>query len=676
MKKRNLILNLSIVIIALLGLTLSSCGGGKGKGDKPSPSGSTVSLDVTSVSINVGASQSVKVTASANWTATPSSKDVTVSPSSGAKGTTQVAISLSSSASQDSYTVTFKCGSSSSTVTVKKSGGGGGTGTITINPTELSIPAAAGNGTVNLTCSGSWTINVNNKPDWVTKVSPTSGTGNQTITITTTANTERVSKTYIMTVSSGTNTASIIVAKEAAPNSAPTKPSNLAPKGSNVDRFPNFTWTASTDANNDQIKYTVQYSTDNTNWKTVETTEKTSLLPKSSFAENTTYYWKVIANDGYEGGRTESDVVSFTTGTAKKYYDDCEVSVYQTGTVANPVVLTFTGDGYTQELHEYGGQFDTEMNAGIEAFFAIEPYKTYRHYFTIYKIAAYSNEAGMSSGSTDWTEATNKVDTRFRCSWEGGSSTGIGCDAGLVVDVISKVPPFKGLTGQALYNKLSYSPTSILINTNQYAGTNIFYRGLGGYTIGGFGILSIAQTPARHPKGSGYGDSWNTLRHEFGGHGFGLLADEYVYYSSQTIPDSDKSRRQTWKSYGLIGCYGNVTFTNVEEDCEWAQFIGRPEYADAHIGLYEGALMYGLGVWRPEVASCMIDNRPHFNTQSRWQIYRRIKLTAQETPTLEDFIANDNDKVQSFTQAPQTKSSGYRMPYPPIMYDEFGRRVK
>lgn len=669
MRRKFALLVLSTLIISVFAFTLSSCGGGGSK-EKPSPSGSSVTPSVSGLNITAGGSGTLTISATANWTATASSSEVKVSPNKGSKGTTTVTISLASGATKNSYTVTFKCGSNSSTVTITK---GGGSSSITVTPTEVVINAEAGTGTATITCSGNWTISTANKPDWVSDVKPTSGQGNGSVTITTKANTERVTKSYIMEVSSGSYKANIVVVKKAAENKAPTKPTNLAPTGSNIDRFPELSWTASTDPDSDEIKYTIQYSKDNSTWTTLDAKTATKYIPKKSFDANTTYYWKVVASDGYTNGKTESDVASFTTGTAKKYYDDCEVSVYQTGTVAKPVVLIFTGDGYTQELHQYGGQWDQEMNKGIEALFTIEPYKTYRNYFTIYKIAAYSNEVGMSSGSSDWDKATNKVDTRFKCSWEGGNSTSIGCDAGLVIDVVQNVPSVDASTFETIVNSLSWSPISILINTNEYAGTNSFIRGFntssGTFWLGGFGILSIAKTPARHPAGSGYGDSWNTLRHEFGGHGFGLLGDEYVYYQ-ETIPTSAITNCESWKEDSPIGCYGNITFKNDPAQCEWAQFIGLEGYEQAQIGLYAGAMMYAQGVWRSEYISCMWDNRPHYNTQSRWQIYRRIKITAGETPTLEDFVAHDVDRWDTTSSsAPATKSNVYRRHTPPMQYD-------
>ena len=54
----------------------------------------------------------------------------------------------------------------------------------------------------------------------------------------------------------------------------------------------------------------------------------------------------------------------------------------------------------------------------------------------------------------------------------------------------------------------------------------------------------------------------------------------------------------------------------------------------------------------------MINNIPHFNTFSRWKIYCRIKITAGETPTVEDFVAHDFDKTNSYgSAAPATKAA-------------------
>ncbi len=39
----------------------------------------------------------------------------------------------------------------------------------------------------------------------------------------------------------------------------------------------------------------------------------------------------------------------------------------------------------------------------------------------------------------------------------------------------------------------------------------------------------------------------------------------------------------------------------------------------------------------------MKNNKPYFNVQSRWLIYKRIKMTVGESYSLSDFMENDNE---------------------------------
>ena len=347
-------------------------------------------------------------------------------------------------------------------------------------------------------------------------------------------------------------------------------------------------------------------------------------------------------------------------------------SITEVSSTSRPFKLIYTGDGYTQDLYKYGGQFDEEIDKGIKALFQVEPYKYYYNYFAVYKVAAYSNEAGMSSGSTNWDEATTKVDTKFKCSWEGGNSTGIGCDTKTVEEYAAKCPGYKGATDAETRTNLSWSPISVIINADQYAGTNIWSSGMGGMKM-----ISIAQTPARHPSSGSYGGFEYTLRHEYGGHGIGLLGDEYVYYSSTAYPHNEESTFRYWQG---IGAYCNTYLPNWDatnngwysdyENCNlgltpkvegenWKTFADMTDiYGACNIKLHAGSAIYGVGVYRSENSSCMINNIPHFNTISRWKIYCRIKITAGETPTVEDFVAHDFDKTNSYgSAAPATKAA-------------------
>lgn len=667
-----------ISMLGMISLISVSCGGGKG-GDKPGPAPTTETLSAnpTTLTLAAGSSGQISITSNVAWTVSAPS-GYTATPTSGNNNGT-ITVTASSSATGGTLTVKGKSKSVSVTLTSSASGN------ITIDPESVTIPAAAGNATFKINCTGAWSITLPSpKPVWLASVTPSSGNGNATVTINTTANPDKTKGQTFLTIKSGSNTKYLTITKEPAPNTPPTKPTGLNPTGSNVETITTFSWNASTDGNGDKIKYTIMLSKDNINWTSFNPTEKTSMMNPTELEKNTTYYYKVMADDGFEGGKVESDAVTFTTGSTKTYWADGEVRLYEVNSdgsvtevssTSRPFKLIYTGDGYTQDLFKYGGQFDQEIDAGIKALFEIEPYRYYYNYFAIYKVAAYSNEAGMSSGSTKWADASTKVDTKFKCSWQGGNSTGIGCDLDIVIEYAAKVPGIGASTLDQIYTNLSWSPVSIIINADQYAGTNIWSRLS---NTGGMRMISVAQTPARHPSTSSYGGFAYTLRHEYGGHGIGLLGDEYVYYNTTAYPQANESDFRTWQS---LGAYTNTYLPNWDsanstwystsdpEHCNlgltptidganWKTFADKTEYTTCNIGLHAGSAMYGVGIYRSENSSCMINNIPHFNTFSRWRIYCRIKKTAGETPSVEDFIAHDFDKTNSYgSAAPSTKSA-------------------
>lgn len=664
-----------MAVLGIVSLISVSCGGGS-KGDKPGPAPTTENLSVSpsTLSLAAGASGQISVTSNVAWTVSAPS-GYTATPTSGSNNGT---ITVKASATAAGGTLTVKGKSKSASVTLTST-----SGTITLEPESISIPSEATGVTFKINCSGTWSVTLPNpKPTWLTGVTPSSGTGNATVTVNTGKYLEKTKDQTFLTIKSGSNTKYFTITKEAAKNNPPSKPTGLKPSGSNVETITTFSWNASTDPDpSDKVQYTVMLSKDNSNWKSFDPTEKTSVLNTVEMEKNTTYYYKVVADDGYEGGKVESDVVTFTTGSTKSYWADGEVRLYEinpdgsiteVSSTSRPFKLIYTGDGYTQDLYKYGGQFDEEIDKGIKALFQVEPYKYYYNYFAVYKVAAYSNEAGMSSGSTNWDEATTKVDTKFKCSWEGGNSTGIGCDTKTVEEYAAKCPGYKGATDAETRTNLSWSPISVIINADQYAGTNIWSSGMGGMKM-----ISIAQTPARHPSSGSYGGFEYTLRHEYGGHGIGLLGDEYVYYSSTAYPHNEESTFRYWQG---IGAYCNTYLPNWDatnngwysdyENCNlgltpkvegenWKTFADMTDiYGACNIKLHAGSAIYGVGVYRSENSSCMINNIPHFNTFSRWKIYCRIKITAGETPTVEDFVAHDFDKTNSYgSAAPATKAA-------------------
>lgn len=504
-----------------------------------------------------------------------------------------------------------------------------------------------------ITSNTAWKISSSSLPEWIKEISPLSGTGNSNITVTVNDSNNRTGKnSYILKIEySGTFT-SVVIEQDVALNNAPSAPTGLVPENgaTNVSRIPLFEWNASTDAENDKINYTVSFSKDKTSWKSISAGTMLSSSVNSTtgaLEPNTVYYYKITADDGYNNSKTESDIMSFTTGDSDAYGDG-EFKVCFKSSKPSPIKLVFTGDGYLPEHFKYGGLFDTDTDEAIEGLFSIEPYKSYKEYFSVYKIAAYSKESGISNTSKNITK-----DTKFKCVMEGGSSTGISCDDKIVFSHVLGIPDITE-------NDLKNNSIAVIINEDVYAGTCIMYSD----------GRSVGMIPVYRSSGSNQTKFVNVVCHEFGGHGFGRLADEYRYYDVEIESDM-KSTLSTWQGFGY---YLNLSLTSDKTKVPWAQFIGLNGYS--HVGVYSGGFQYTKGVWRSEAISCMEDNRMYFNTQSRYLIVERIMDIAKEDFSLEKFLQKDVQKTDNTSTSSNTKGGWEGVPYdfvplaPPIMIVE------
>lgn len=83
----------------------------------------------------------------------------------------------------------------------------------------------------------------------------------------------------------------------------------------------------------------------------------------------------------------------------------------------------------------------------------------------------------------------------------------------------------------------------------------------------------------------------------------------------------------------------NLDFTNDTSAILWKDFIGTDKYE--MVGAYEGGFEYQYGVWRPEENSCMNNNIPYFNAQSRWCITKRIMELSDIQYNIQKFMEDD-----------------------------------
>lgn len=290
-------------------------------------------------------------------------------------------------------------------------------------------------------------------------------------------------------------------------------------------------------------------------------------------------------------------------------YTDGDVFCIQKSTIGN-INLILMGDGFTSQHMTTGGHYENSVKQAMDYFFSIEPYSTYKDYFNVYMVVA---ESDTDEIGDKYSSGMGFKYTKFQTAY--GSGTEIVCNDEIVFEYALKVP---GLDGDNPYFVI------VIVNDDKYAGTCYLYpEG-----------KSIALCPmSTKPSPQGFED---LIHHEAGGHGFGFLVDEYVYYQSE-IPQSSVEDLKQWQKSGF---YLNIDFTSDLNKIIWNDFVGLDGYE--MVGAYEGADKYQFGVWRCEENSCMNNNIPYYNVQSRWIIYQKIMELSGCEYSREEFLKNDN----------------------------------
>lgn len=315
----------------------------------------------------------------------------------------------------------------------------------------------------------------------------------------------------------------------------------------------------------------------------------------------------ILCNERFE--LSDTLYIIQEAGGENYQFQDGEYLQLQQATRGNGVNLIIIGDGFTKKDLVHGSRYENTMQQAANYFFTIEPYQSYRDYFNIYMVIAESEEAGVSINDTFGRKINNKFSTTF------GDGTSITCNDELCFEYARKIkdlPKDKPLT------------IVMPLNSTKYAGTTYLYSN-------GNSIALCPMSTEASPN-----DFEGLIHHEAGGHGFGFLCDEYVYYNAQ-MPESRKNDLREWQK---LGFQCNLDFTDNLSTILWKDFIGIDKYAQ--VGAYEGGYEYQYGVWRSEVNSCMNNNIPYYNAQSRWSIVSRIMKLAEVDFTVQDFIEADH----------------------------------
>ncbi|MEA5006898.1 MAG: BACON domain-containing carbohydrate-binding protein [Rikenellaceae bacterium] len=312
-------------------------------------------------------------------------------------------------------------------------------------------------------------------------------------------------------------------------------------------------------------------------------------------------------------------------------YSDGSWTKLHSATRGAGIDLVFMGDGYTA-ADIVAGKYVTDINTAVSHYFDIEPYRSYREYFNIYMVYAFSQESGI-------TYLNDKVNTKFNTKFLSETGTNMTTNSGLCNTYAQVVP----LVDNTKTNVV------LIANSNRYAGTCCM-------SASGSSVAICPLSPLDYPY-----DFRGIIQHEACGHGFGQLADEYINYTGE-IPASEVANLRTVQGYGM---YLNVDATNDRATVLWKHFFSDPVYS--YVSTYEGGYYYSKGIWRAESGSLMINNIRYINAPSREIIVKRIKRMAGEQYTFTEFRAKDRNELSPATKAASLIVDPSKFLAPPII---------
>ena len=309
-----------------------------------------------------------------------------------------------------------------------------------------------------------------------------------------------------------------------------------------------------------------------------------------------------------------------STLTIEQYdyaYGDGSVITEQTHSKGGGIPLVFMGDCYDAADIARGAYLsDTEEAIGY--FFDVEPYKTYKDYYDIYIVFGKSEDSGVGTVNTI-REA--KFGTQY--SLTGGALQNSGTEAFAYAKLAdSDIDITKGLV-------------VMVLNSSDYGGVTYMWND-------GSAIAICPKSTDPYPN-----DFRGIVQHEAGGHGFGKLADEYIYVNGFIDACScDYPHLNVFLGAKANGWYKNLSEKSNRDAVPWSHLMYHPAYSNT-VDIYEGGFFHTRGIFRSEPNSCMNNNIPYYSAISRQAIVERIMDYAGVPFSLEDFYANDVTSVST-----------------------------
>ena len=287
--------------------------------------------------------------------------------------------------------------------------------------------------------------------------------------------------------------------------------------------------------------------------------------------------------------------------------------ILQVATVVNGIDIVIMGDGYSDRLME---TFEADAETVMEQIFSVEPFKSFREYFNVYRFDLVSANEVLSDITS--TALGTKVYGEY-----------VSYDNDMVLDAGRQL--FADLGDES---RMDNAVLIALLNHENVAGYASAYRpdSENDYADG-TGIAYVSRSDGEESLKAKL--LWEV------GFAFTKLAYETGVLGTMDVSTSN-NLKQYMESYGW---YKNIDFTSDPEQVRWAKFLTREEYAGEGLSVYEGGYGYGYGVWRSSETSIMSgDLAAGFNAPSREAIYYRIHKLAYGADweyDFEEFVTYD-----------------------------------
>ncbi|GIJ45041.1 peptidase [Virgisporangium aliadipatigenens] len=244
-----------------------------------------------------------------------------------------------------------------------------------------------------------------------------------------------------------------------------------------------------------------------------------------------------------------------------------------TGPAAQRLNLVVLGDGYTASEQE---KFRADVDRHMNVLWSMEPFRSYRSYFNVYRIEIVSGQSGIRCDPDDDPPDPNRITPL-------GLHYADGC-----TNPLARGITFQNYGNTALnrYLQQLVAPLGVTaVNRQVLAVANTdTYGGIGG---------TNATTSGGAPQGP------LITPHELG-HSLGLLQDEYPYSDRPTPGPPYTGGEPSSRHHTLL-----TEAQMRAQQAKWWRWLGEESESGGTIGRYESGMYAQSGVWRPSQHSMM-----------------------------------------------------------------------